>query len=739
MPIPAFALSSTVYRLGANYGMGTTTPSSMLSIRSTGTTDLLNLTETGGEEVFTVLESGYVGIGTTNPSEKLNVVGNILATGTVLGSNLSGTNTGDNTVSGTLLDLTGDTLSVNEGTLTDTKICTYEAGTGIQCTTNAGTGDVTKVGTPLDNQIGIWTGDGTIEGTSGLTYDGSNLFLTGDIGATGSRLTKGWFTDLTVTNAIDGSITGNAGTVSTITGLAPDTQNTYARTQYLIPYADTTTSFSQIAIGTDGQVLTSGGAGVAPSFEDAAGGASPLTTKGDIYVYGSADARLPVGTDDQVLTASSTTSTGLAWETASAGGGGVALGDSPSWTGQHDWKYAGVPVDFQNTTDAVSNQIAIFRAGNRGTPADNDQGYLSFYGDDNTGTQAEFGRMTWEMDDVTSTSKDSTLRFWTQTGNTMNSGMYLSGDNLTVQGTFTGNDYGSFTALTISGQDNTNFTSSLKGVTSDSKFLINDIDLTGYGNRPLASAIIDGKWSETSYGNHPLIANLAVKITQIDAGSATVSDTATVYIEGSASSTVVTGQNYALWVDGASEISRIDGYLGIGATSTPAFPLSVVGSALADDWLTYSPMSDKANATEELNNIKCEVGSKKDGWCDIDHTSLPDGVRVQKPHKVKEFKGYKPPITVKKWDEEKQATTTIEWEEPIYEEKEVMGDYMSMTKLTAMLVQSNQELTARVERLEADMATLKTTDTKLGVINEEANKEDISILRKIINFFKSLL
>lgn len=37
-------------------------------------------------------------------------------------------------------------------------------------------------------------------------------------------------------------------------------------TQYLIPYADTTTSFSQIGIGSSGQVLTSGGPGVAPSF-----------------------------------------------------------------------------------------------------------------------------------------------------------------------------------------------------------------------------------------------------------------------------------------------------------------------------------------------------------------------------------------------------------------------------------------------------------------------------------------
>lgn len=40
-------------------------------------------------------------------------------------------------VSGTLLDLTGDTLSINEGTLTDNNICDYElTGTQIECTTN---------------------------------------------------------------------------------------------------------------------------------------------------------------------------------------------------------------------------------------------------------------------------------------------------------------------------------------------------------------------------------------------------------------------------------------------------------------------------------------------------------------------------------------------------------------------------------------------------------------------------
>ena len=85
---------------------------------------------------------------------------------------------------------------------------------GVKWAVPAGGGDVAKVGTPVDSQIGVWTGDGTIEGTANLTYDGSNLQLTGDIGETGTRITKGWFTDLAVTNAIAGDITGNAGTVT---------------------------------------------------------------------------------------------------------------------------------------------------------------------------------------------------------------------------------------------------------------------------------------------------------------------------------------------------------------------------------------------------------------------------------------------------------------------------------------------------------------------------------------------
>lgn len=37
----------------------------------------------------------------------------------------------------------------------------------------AGAGDVSKVGTPSNNQVGVWTGDGTLEGDTALTFDTS--------------------------------------------------------------------------------------------------------------------------------------------------------------------------------------------------------------------------------------------------------------------------------------------------------------------------------------------------------------------------------------------------------------------------------------------------------------------------------------------------------------------------------------------------------------------------------------
>ncbi len=144
--------------------------------------------------------------------------GTIALTSDITGTN-SGTNTGDQTIT-----LTGDVTGSGTGSFVTTiaagavDIAMLSAtGSASSSTflrgdntwaTPAGSGDVSKVGTPVNNQIGIWTGDGTLEGDAALTYDSA--------------------TDVLTSVNFAGNLTGNASTVTTnanLTGHVTSTGN----------------------------------------------------------------------------------------------------------------------------------------------------------------------------------------------------------------------------------------------------------------------------------------------------------------------------------------------------------------------------------------------------------------------------------------------------------------------------------------------------------------------------------
>jgi hypothetical protein len=75
---------------------------------------------------------------------------------------------------------------------------------------------------------------------------------------------------------------------------------------------------ARVPVGTNGQVLVADSTAAAGVAWSTAAASSPLTTKGDLYGYSTTNARVPVGTNGQVLTADSTAATGVAWAAAGA-------------------------------------------------------------------------------------------------------------------------------------------------------------------------------------------------------------------------------------------------------------------------------------------------------------------------------------------------------------------------------------------------------------------------------------
>ncbi len=141
----------------------------------------------------------------------VDVVGNITVGGTVDGVDIA-TNVLQKTIAdakGDLLVASGNNTITRLAVGTNTHVLTADSseGTGVKWAAASGGGNVTKVGTPVDNQIGIWTGDGTLEGTSAFIFDTTGLKL-----SSGYRILTGGNT--TADTAIGGITTYHSGGAS---------------------------------------------------------------------------------------------------------------------------------------------------------------------------------------------------------------------------------------------------------------------------------------------------------------------------------------------------------------------------------------------------------------------------------------------------------------------------------------------------------------------------------------------
>lgn len=129
----------------------------------------------------------------TQNGYELNELHDVLISTATAGQTLLYDNTAKLWKNASLTAGTGISLTPADGALTVTNSApdqtvsltgaggTSISGTYPNFTITTPTGNVTKVGTPVDNQIGVWTGDGTLEGDTALTFDTSTDTLTSGI------------------------------------------------------------------------------------------------------------------------------------------------------------------------------------------------------------------------------------------------------------------------------------------------------------------------------------------------------------------------------------------------------------------------------------------------------------------------------------------------------------------------------------------------------------------------------
>lgn len=289
------------------------------------------------------------------------------------------------------------------------------------------------------------------------------------------------------------------------------------------------------------------------------GMANPMTTTGDI-IYSSdgsgTPARLGIGTSGQILAVSAG---GIPeWVTGGLGTGTVTSVALASGTSGTDVNITGSPI---TTSGTITLNIP-----DAGPTA---RGLIT------TASQTIAGNKTFSGTTSLVTAIFSSALTSSPSGTSVaNLGVIGAGASAAISGS----------QFQVEGATNTNIRLYMYGSTATT---------LGVGNN-YATAVIGGSLlTEAASGTHPLLSSVIIKAPGITGGSATVTNTATLYIEGAPSATV-SGVNTALYV--ASGGVRLGGIGGAGMVQSDADgDLSVTNfTALT----TYTPtLTGIANVT----------------------------------------------------------------------------------------------------------------------------------------------
>jgi len=170
---------------------------------------------------------------------------------------------------GTVTIPTPFTLGAVSVTTTGTEL-NYVSGvtSAIQTQLNA-KGNVSNVGTPVDNQVGVWKTVGTIEGSANLTFDGNDL-------AVGTNITLGGTVDgvdLATLNTTVGNIVISDSSITLLNATA-----------WRLFYSNaTTTEIQELSLGAIGTYLKSNGAAADPTFSVPAAEDVSLSDTGSFF------------------------------------------------------------------------------------------------------------------------------------------------------------------------------------------------------------------------------------------------------------------------------------------------------------------------------------------------------------------------------------------------------------------------------------------------------------------------